>query len=142
MKLCGFVNSHFFIVIFIKVLSDRNQKYFQLYRIYSSSHNSLVPSVAFHYAKCPLGLYGAIHSQQCSMNAFQIFDYLFVHLGQFLIDSNGSIFIGLLALGCIRASATVFVYWSRFLVTLWSENNYFDLASIGVKYPLAECGLT
>lgn len=34
------------------------------------------------------------------------------------------------------------VYWSRFLVTLWSENNYFDLASIGVKYPLAECGLT
>ena len=34
------------------------------------------------------------------------------------------------------------LYWSRFLVTLWSENNYFDLASIGVKYPLAECGLT
>ncbi len=36
----------------------------------------------------------------------------------------------------------ILMYWSRFLVTLWSENNYFDLASIGVKYPLAECGLT
>ena len=40
-----------FVVIFIKIVSDRNEKYFKQYRFYSSSDNSFVPPIVFHDTK-------------------------------------------------------------------------------------------
>lgn len=59
--LCGSCYFFLFIVIFIKIVSDRNEKYFKQYRFYSSSDNSFVPPVVFHDTKGPFCLNGSVH---------------------------------------------------------------------------------
>ena len=59
--LCGSCYFFLFIVIFIKIVSDRNEKYFKQYRFYSSSYNSFVPPVVFHDTKGPFCLNGSVH---------------------------------------------------------------------------------
>ena len=50
-----------FIVIFIKIVSNRNKKYFEQYRFYSSSDSPFVPTVVFYDAKCTFCLNGSVH---------------------------------------------------------------------------------
>ena len=54
-------------MIFIKIVSDRNEKYFKQYRFYSSSDNSFVPPVVFHDTKGTFCLNGSVVScqQEC-----------------------------------------------------------------------------
>ena len=59
--LCGSCNFFLLVVIFIKIVSDRNEKYFKQYRFYSSSDNSFVPPVVFHDTKGTFCLNGSVH---------------------------------------------------------------------------------
>ena len=59
--LCGSCNFFLFVMIFIKIVSDRNEKYFKQYRFYSSSDNSFVPPVVFHDTKGTFCLNGSVH---------------------------------------------------------------------------------
>ena len=72
MMLCGFFHSIMFVVEFVEIMSYWNQKKFQLNWIKSSSDDSLVPTVIFYDAESTFSLYGAIHSEQGTMNAFEI----------------------------------------------------------------------
>ena len=59
--LCGSCCFFLFIVIFIKIVSNRNKKYFEQYRFYSSSDSPFVPTVVFYDAKCTFCLNGSVH---------------------------------------------------------------------------------
>ena len=60
-SLCGSCCFFLFIVIFIKIVSNRNKKYFEQYRFYSSSDSPFVPTVVFYDAKCTFCLNGPVH---------------------------------------------------------------------------------
>ena len=59
--LCGSCCFFLFIVILIKIVSNRNKKYFEQYRFYSSSDSPFVPTVVFYDAKCTFCLNGSVH---------------------------------------------------------------------------------
>jgi len=113
--LCSFQFPHLFVVEFIEILSDRNKINFQANRIDSSSRDSFVPTVTFYDSKCSFGLDGSIHSEQSTMDTFQIFYHFFMHSGKFMVDSHRSVFIGLFTFVCIWTSATVFTLVYFFL---------------------------
>ena len=74
----------------------------------SSSGYPAVFSVLFNHAKSSFGLYGSVHPQIGTMDAFKVFQDFFVDGRQFLVQVNTSVLVCLLASLCIRTSATVF----------------------------------
>ena len=103
----GCLGSHLFVVVFIKILSDRNEKYLEPDRFDASSHDPPVPSVIFHDPKSTFGLYGTIHSQECPMDTLQVVYNFLMHGGKFPVDPYSTVSIALFTLFRIRASGTV-----------------------------------
>ena len=94
-------------MVFIKILSDRNEKYFKPDGFDASTHDSLVPSVIFHDSKSTFCLYGSVHSQECSMDTLQVVYNLLMHGSELMVDPYSSVLIALFTLLCIRASGAV-----------------------------------
>ena len=101
---------HGFVAAFVEVVTDRNEKNLRPDGIEPSAHDSLVPSVVFHNAKCTLRLNRTVHSQQCAMDTVQIIQHLPVHRGQLLVDSHRSVLRRLFAFGCIRTAAAILAF--------------------------------
>ena len=91
-------------------MTDRNEKNLQSDGIEPSAHDSPVPSVVFHNAKCTLRLNRTVHSQQCAMDTVQIIQHLPVHRGQLLVDSHRSVLRRLFAFVCIGAAAAILAF--------------------------------
>ncbi len=129
--LCGCCRPYLFVVKFVEILSNRNQKYFQPNRFFSSSYDSLIPSIILHNTECSFRLYRTVHPEQRSLYAFQIrYDFL-VHGCEFAIDPHCTIPICLFTLFCIRTSATVFALIHFFLSAVCIP--FYILAILQVK---------
>lgn len=79
------------------------------------SNDSFIPTIIFHDSKSTFNLYGTVHSQQCSMNTFQVFDYFPMHCSQFPIDPYRSVFICFFTSFSIWTSTAVFALIQFFL---------------------------
>ena len=103
---------------FIEILPDRNQKHLKQHGLEASSNNSFVPSVIFHDAKCPFGLYRSVHPEKCPMDTFQIVDYFLMHGREFLIDPYGPVLICPFASLCIGTPSAIFTLIDLFLPSI------------------------
>lgn len=101
---------HGFVAELVEIVTDRNEKNLQSDGIEPSAHDSPVPSVIFHNAKCTFCLNRTVHSQQCAMDTVQIIQHLPVHRGQLLVDSHHSVLRRLFAFGCIGAAAAILAF--------------------------------
>ena len=101
---------HGFVAELVEIVTDRNEKNLQSDGIEPSAHDSPVPSVVFHNAKCTFCLNRTVHSQQCAMDTVQIIQHLPVHRGQLLVDSHRSVLRRLFAFGCIGAAAAILAF--------------------------------
>ncbi len=54
--------THLFIMVFIKIVTNRNQKNLHPHGFDPSSHDSLIPAVILHDPERTLCLYGTVHS--------------------------------------------------------------------------------
>ena len=94
-------------MIFIEIVPDRNEKYFEPYRIYTSSHYPFVPAIILHDPKGTFCLYGSIHSQEHSVDALQVVYHFLMHGGKLMVDSHSPVLIALFASFCIRTSRAI-----------------------------------
>lgn len=94
-------------MIFIEIVSDRDEENFELYRFYTSSHNPFVPAIIFHDPKGTFCLYGTIHSQECPMDALQVVYHFLMHGGKLMVDSHSSVLIALFTSFRIRTSRAI-----------------------------------
>lgn len=104
-----------FVIVFVQVVTDRNEIKLQFHEIQASAHNSFVAAILFHDAEGTFCLDGSVHSQQGSVSALQVIQNLLVHRSQFLVQTNGAIAVGLFALSRIRAVATILAFIDFFL---------------------------
>ena len=130
--LCGSCCFFLFVVIFIKVVSNRNKKYFQQNRFYSSSDNSFVPTVVFYNAKCTFCLNGSVHPQKCSLDTFKIFNHFLMHRCKFAVDPNGTVFICLFTVFCVRTARAIFTLIHFFLTSILVSLYVFAILKIKV----------
>ena len=105
-------------MIFIKIVSDRNEKYFKQYRFYSSSDNSFVPPIVFHDTKSTFCLDGSVHPQKCSLDTFEIFYHFLMHRCKFAVDPNSTVFICLFTLFCVWTAGAIFTLIHFFLTPI------------------------
>ena len=112
---------HGFVAELVEVVTDRNEKNLKSDGIEPSAHDSLVPSVVFHNAKCTLRLNRTVHSQQCAVDTVQIIQHLPMHRGQFPVDPHRAVLRRLFAFGCIRTAAAILAF------------KYFLLPSVSVS---------
>ena len=94
-------------MIFIEIVPDRDEKYFEPYRIYTSSHYPFVPAIILHDPKGTFCLYGSIHSQECSMDALQVVYHFLMHGGKLTVDPYSSVLIALSTPFRIRTSGAI-----------------------------------
>ena len=106
---------HALVIVFIEVVTDRNQKNLKQNRFYPSANDPFVASVIFHNAKGTFCLYRAVHSQQCAVNAFKILQHFPVHGGQLFIDPHRSVLGCLLAFRRVWAAGAIFAFVDLFL---------------------------
>ena len=112
---------HGFVAELVEVVTDRNEKNLKSDGIDPSAHDSPVPSVVFHNAKCALRLNRTVHSQQCAVDTVQIIRHLPMHRGQLPVDPHRSVLRRLFAFGCIRTAAAILAF------------KYFLLPSVSVS---------
>ena len=105
-------------MIFIKIVSNRNKKYFKQYRFYPSSDNSFIPTVVFYDTKCALCLNGSVHPQKCSLDTFKIFNHFLMHHCKFVVDPNGTVFICFFTSFCVWTARAVFTLIYFFLTSI------------------------
>ena len=106
-------------MIFIKIVSDRNKKYFEQYRFYSSSDNSFVPAIVFHDIKSTFCLDGSIHPQKCSLDTFEIFYHFLMHRCKFAVDPKQYGFLSVFfTLFCIWTAGAIFTLIHFFLTPI------------------------
>ena len=82
-----------FVIEFIEVETDRNQENLQFNPLLTFPHQPFVPSVIFHYTESALGLYRSVHSEKCTVNAFEVVQHLLVHGGKLMVQADGSVFV-------------------------------------------------
>ena len=68
-------------MIFIEIVPDRDEKNFEPYGIYTSSHDPFVPAVVLHDPEGTFCLYGTVHSQECPMDTLQVVYHFLMHGG-------------------------------------------------------------
>ena len=86
----------------------------------------------FHDAESPLGLDRPVHSKKCTVDAFQVFDDLSMHRGEFPVNSNGSVSFRLFTLLCERTAGTVLTLIDFFLSAV-------SIAFYALPVPEDEC---
>lgn len=116
-----------FIIVFIQVVSNRNQVEFQFHEIQASAHDPLVAAILFHDAESAFRLDGSVHAQQGSVGTLQVVQDLPVHRGQFQVQLNTAIAVGLLALACVGTAAAILAFIDFFLSAIQVP---FDCSSI------------
>ena len=75
--------------------------------VYAPSSEPFVSSVCLYFAISPFGLYGAVHSEQRTMNAVQVVENLLVNGCQFVVQPNDSVRAAFVAFGSVWAATAV-----------------------------------
>ena len=109
-KLRSLLELHLFVIEFVQVVPNRDQIKLQLDRIQPSSDNALIPAVLFYDPEGALCLNGAVHTQQRSVDAFEVVKNFFMELGKLLIDTDRLVLFCLLTPVRIRASAAILAF--------------------------------
>ena len=120
----------------VEVVTDRNEKNLKSDGIDPSAHDSPVPSVVFHNAKCALRLNRTVHSQQCAVDTVQIIRHLPMHRGQLPVDPHRSVLRRLFAFGCIRTAAAILAFKYFLLPSVSVSARSFD--SRNGSFPLGQ----
>ena len=109
-KLRSLLELHLFVIEFVQVVPNRDQIKLQLDRIQPSSDNALIPAVLFYDTEGALCLDGAVHTQQRSVDAFEVVKNFFMELGKLLIYADRSVLFCLLTPVRIRAAAAILAF--------------------------------
>ena len=107
------------VVVFVEVMPYRNKENFQQHSFHASSDNSFIPSVLFHNAECAFDLNGAVHPQEGAVDTLEVVDDFLVHGGEFFIQTDGAVLVGLLAFFSIWASLAVLAAIDFFLPSVF-----------------------
>ena len=107
-----------FVIVFVQVVTDRNEIKLQFHEIQASAHNSFVAAILFHDAEGTFCLDGSVHSQQGSVSALQVIQNLPVHRSQFLVQPNRAIAVGLFTLFCVGTATAILAFIDFFLSTI------------------------
>ena len=84
--------------------------------VYAPSSEPFVSSVCLYFTISPFGLYGAVHSEQRTMNAVQVVENLLVEGSQFIVQPNDPVKSAFVTFGSVRATAATSTGCSRFLI--------------------------
>ena len=120
------------VVVFVEVVADRNEKKLGADEIETSSSRSSVIAVLLHDPEGAFRLDGTVPSQQSAVDGVQVLEHFFVDLSQFLVQSDGTILVGLLALCRIRTIAAILTDVDLFLPSVVVA---FDGPSVGESHP-------
>ena len=119
-------------MVLVQVKTTAYQGNLQNCHVYAPSSEPFVPSVGFYFSVGSLRLYGTIHPEQRPMNAIQVVQNLFVERSQFIVQSNNTVRLTLVAFGFVRTTTAIFAlvkfYGSPVLVSfhwLCSEEEKF-----------------
>ena len=75
-------------MVLVQVKTTAYQGNLQNYLVYAPSSEPFVSSVCLYFAINPFGLYGAVYSEQRTMNTVQIVQNLLVNGRQFIVQPN------------------------------------------------------
>ena len=117
-NLCGCLFFLLFVVEFIQILSYRNEKNLETDGFNTSSDNPFITTVVLHDTESTFCLDGTVHSEKCSMYAFQVLHDFMMHGGELPVDPDGAIFISFLSSFRIRAPGAVFAGIDLFLTSV------------------------
>ena len=101
-------------------MAQCNKQKFKFYPFQAFSDDSLVPPVILHDSETALCLNRSVHSEESSMDAFQIIENFLVEGCQFFIKPNCSVFIGFFALLSVWTVAAIFALVNLFLTAIRS----------------------
>ena len=91
--------------------------------VYAPSSEPFVSSVCLYFAVSPFGLYGAVHSEQRTMNAVQVVENLLVEGSQFIVQPNDPVKSAFVTFRSMWAAAAILalvkLYGSPVLVALY-----------------------
>ena len=120
------------VVVFVEVVADRNEKKLGADEIETSSSRSSVIAVLLHDPEGTLSLDGSVPSQQSAVDGVQVLEHFPVDVGQLLIQSYGTVLVGLLALGGVGTVAAILTDIDLFLPSVVVA---FDGPSVGESHP-------
>ena len=95
-------------MVFVQVKATAYQGNLQNCLVYASSAEPFVASVGFYFSISSLGLYGTIHPEQRPMNAVQVIENLSMERSQFIVQSNNTVRLTLVAFGSVRTTTAIF----------------------------------
>ena len=75
-------------MVLVQVKTAAYQGNLQNYFVYAPSSEPFVSSVCLYFAISPFGLYGAVYSEQRTMNTVQIVQNLLENGRQFIVQPN------------------------------------------------------
>ena len=100
----------------MQVKTTAYQGNLQNYFVYAPSSEPFVSSVCLYFAVSPFGLYGAVHSEQRTMNAVQVVENLLVEGSQFIVQPNDPVKSAFVTFRSMWAAAATSTGCSRFLI--------------------------
>ena len=103
-------------MVLVQVKTAAYQGNLQNYLVYAPSSEPFVSSVCLYFAISPFGLYGAVYSEQRTMNTVQIVQNLLVNGRQFIVQPNDPVKSAFATFRSMWAAAATSTGCSRFLI--------------------------
>ena len=110
-------------MVLVQVKTAAYQGNLSNYLVYAPSSEPFVSSVCLYFAISPFGLYGAVYSEQRTMNTVQIVQNLLVNGRQFIVQPNDPVKSAFVTFRSMWAAAAILalvkLYGSPILVALY-----------------------